>query len=344
MNNMEKEIFIMPDGTKIKEFTLRNKHGIIIKILNFGGIITSLMIPDKNGITDDIVLGYDHFEPYIMNPPYFGSIIGRVANRICNSSFTIDGETFNINSSFKGYALHGGIEGFDKKVWESKLYKIDGEQGVELNYFSPDGEEGFPGNLNVRVIYRLNDNNEFFTEYFATTDKATHVNLTNHSYFNFSGKNTIHDHELLILSDRIIETDNNYLPTGKYINIKGSPFDFIKMHAIGDRIDETDVGYDHTYVFNKPDNELSPAAKIYDPNSERVMEVFTTYPSMQLYTANYIEDIKGKDGKTYKNHEALCLETQMLPDAANHSEFPTSLLSPDDFYSHVTVLRFGIAK
>jgi aldose 1-epimerase len=341
---MEKDIHTLSTGETVKEITLKNKNGIIIKILNYGGIIKNLYIPDRNGNLGDIVLGFDNFEPYIENPPYFSAIIGRVANRISNGKFIIDGKEYKINTPFKDYSLHGGIKGFDKKIWKVETYKIDGEEGVELNYLSPDGEEGFPGNLKTRVIYRLNDNNEFITEYFAETDKATHVNLTNHAYFNLSGKENIYDHELLIKADKITETDERILPTGKFVNIKSTPYDFTKMHAIGKMIDKTENGYDDCYVFDKPDNEMAPVAKVYDPNSERIMEVYTTYPSLQLYTGNFLNNIKGKKGKQYANHSALCLETQLLPDAANRPEFPTTLLKPGDIYSHATVLRFGVAN
>ncbi len=339
---MEKEIYVMPDGKKVKEFTLKNKNGIEVTVLNYGGIIKNLIVPDKNGVKKDMVSGFDDFESYLENPPYFGAVIGRVANRISGAKFTIDGKTYKINTKFDKFALHGGIEGFDKKVWDAEPYAIDGEQGVELNYLSPDGEEGFPGNLKTRVIYRLTDYNELIIEYFAETDKPTHVNLTNHSYFNFSEKEKIYDHQLLINAGKIIETDENILPTGKYLDIKGTPFDFTTMHAIGDRIKETGVGYDHCYVFDKPDNEMSFAAKVVEPGSGRMMEVYTTYPSVQLYTGNYLENIKGKGGKEYPNHGAFCLETQLLPDAANRPEFPSTLLTPGDIYSHTTVFRFGI--
>ncbi len=341
---MEKEIYTMPDGRSIKEYTLTNNKGITVKILNYGAIITSMITPDKNGNLKDIVLGFDNIEPYLENPPYFGAIIGRVANRISGCTFKIGTEQYTLNSKFDNFTLHGGVTGFDKKLWDAVPYKIEGEQGVELSYLSPDGEEGFPGNLQVRIIYRLNDKNEFYTEYFATTDAPTHVNLTNHAYFNFSGKEDIYDHRLLILADKITETDDNILPTGGYINIDNTPFDFKKMHAIGDSINETEVGYDHCFVFDKPENDLAPAAKVYDPDSGRIVEFFTTYPSLQFYTANYLKGIKGKDGRIYQNHEAFCLETQNLPDACNRPEFPSTLLNPDDIYSHLTVLRFGVAE
>ena len=341
---MEKEVFIMPNGEKIKEFTLRNNKGVVAKILNLGGIITSLQVPDKTGKIDDIVLGYDSIEPYLENPAYFGAIIGRVTNRISGCGFDINGKHYNINSKFDNYVLHGGINGFNKKIWNAEPFVLDSEQGVELTYKSVDGEEGFPGNLSVRVIYRLNDDNEFYTEYFATTDKATHVNLTNHSYFNFSGEETIYNHRALILADKVTETDDNILPTGNYLNIDGTPLDFKNMHPIGDNINKTEVGYDHCYVFDKADNELTPMAKVYDPKSERVMEVFSTYPSLQFYTGNYLEGITGKNNRAYQKHGAFCLETQNLPDAANRPEFPSTLLEPGDIYSHVTILRFGVAK
>jgi len=341
---MEKTKYTLSDGTAIKEITLQNSKGVTVKILNLGGIITSIITPDNDGVPGDILLGYDTMEPYLKNPAYFNAIIGRVTNRISQAGFSIDGKEHKISSKFEHYALHGGITGFNKKIWNAKPYKVDGEQGVELNYISPDGEEGFPGNLTVRVIYRLTEKNELITEHFATTDKPTHINLTNHAYFNLSGKEQVLDHRVLILSNNILETDENILPTGQYIPVENTIFDFRKMHAIGDSISQTKVGYDHCYIFDKPADELAPAAKVYDPNSNRVLEVFTTCPTLQFYTGNYLKGIIGKNEKRYKNHGAFCLETQLFPDAANRPEFPSTLLTPDDFYSQVTIWRFGIAK
>ncbi len=343
-NKMEKQVLTLPDGTTIKEFTLQNNRGVVIKILNLGGIITSIVTPDKEGIPGDIVLGYDTTEPYLENPAYFGAVIGRVTNRLSKAGFIIDNKKYKISSKFKNYALHGGINGFDKKVWDASPYKTTDEQGVELTCVSVDGEEGFPGNLKVRVIYRLTDENELITEYFATTDKPTHVNLTNHAYFNLSGKAQVLDQRVLILSDKILATDQNILPDGEYLPVANTAFDFRKMHAIGDRINETEVGYDHCYVFDKPANEMAPVAKAYDPNSGRVMEIYTTYPTLQFYTGNYLDGITGKNQQAYRNHGAFCMETQLFPDAANRPEFPTTLLLPGDFYSHVTVIRFGVAE
>ena len=341
---MEKEVYTMPDGKKVKEFTLKNKNGIEVTILNWGGIIKNLLVPDKNGNLKDIVLGFDDFESYLENPPYFGAVIGRVANRISGAKFTIDGKEYKINTKFEHYALHGGNTGFDKKVWDSEPYSIDGEQGVELSYLSPDGEEGFPGNLKTRVIYRLTDNNELIIEYFAETDKPTHVNFTNHSYFNMGDDKKVYGHKLWIPAEKIIESDENIIPTGKYIDVKGTPFDFTELHAIGDKINEIEVGYDHCYVFDKPDNEMAPAAKVTEPLSGRTMEVYTTCPSVQLYTGNYLDNIKGKGGEEYPNHGAFCIETQLLPDAANRPEFPSTLLVPGDIYSHTTVFKFGVEE
>ncbi len=339
---MEREIYTLSDGQKVKEIILENKNGIKVTILNYGGIIKNLWVPDRNGKLKDIVLGFDDFEPYLENPPYFGAIIGRVANRISGAKFVIDGKEYKINTKFENYALHGGIIGFDKKIWDAKPYVIDGEQGVELNYLSPDGEEGFPGNLKTRVIYRLTDYNELIIEYFAETDKPTHVNLTNHSYFNMSDDDKVYGHRLWIPAEKVTETDENIIPTGKFVTVKGTPLDFTEMHAIGDRIHEIKVGYDHCYVFDKPDNEMAPAAKVVEPESGRTMEVYTTCPSVQLYTGNYLDNIEGKGGKKYPNHGAFCLETQLLPDAANRPEFPSTLLLPDDIYSHTTVFKFGL--
>ncbi len=341
---MEKKLLTLSDGKVVNEYTLQNNRGITIKLLNLGGIITSIVTPDKDGIPGDIVLGYETIEPYLENPAYFGAIIGRVTNRISRAGFKIDGTEYKIPTPFEKYALHGGIKGFDKKVWNAKPYKTSDEQGVELTCLSHDGEEGFPGNLEVRVIYRLTSENEFITEYFATTDKPTHVNLTNHAYFNLSGKEKVLDQRVLILSDKILATDQNILPTGQYVSVENSAFDFRKMHAIGDHIGDTEVGYDHCYVFDKPANEMAPVAKAYDPNSGRVMEVYTTYPTLQFYTGNYLKGITGKKQQSYQNHGAFCMETQLYPDAANRPEFPSTLLLPGDFYSHVTVMRFGVTE
>ncbi|RLD85393.1 MAG: galactose-1-epimerase [Bacteroidetes bacterium] len=341
---MEKELLTLSDGAVINEYTLQNNRGVTIKLLNRGGIITSIVTPDKDGIPGDIVLGYDTIEPYLENPAYFGAIIGRVTNRISGATFKIDGTEYKIPSPFEKYALHGGITGFDKKVWDAKPYKTSDEQGVELTCLSVDGEEGFPGNLEARVIYRLTNENEFITEYFATTDKPTHVNLTNHAYFNLSGKEHVLDQRVLILADKMLATDENILPTGEYLPVANTAFDFRKMQAIGDRINETEVGYDHCYVFDKPANEMAPVAKTYDPNSGRVMEVYTTYPTLQFYTGNYLKGITGKKQQSYQNHGAFCMETQLYPDAANRPEFPSTLLTPENFYSHSTILRFGVAE
>jgi len=341
---MEKQVLTRADGTAIKEFTLQNDRGIIIRILNLGGIITSIITPDKNGVQGDIVLGYDTTEPYLENPAYFGAIIGRVTNRISHAAFKIDDKEYKITSRYNNYTLHGGIKGFDKKVWDAKPYKTSDEQGVELTCLSVDGEEGFPGNLEARVIYRLTNENEFITEYFATTDKPTHVNLTNHAYFNLSGEEKVLDQRVLILSDKILAIDQNILPTGQYVSVENTAFDFRKMHAIGDHIGDTEVGYDHCYVFDKPANEMAPVAKVHDPHSGRVMEIYSTYPTLQFYTGNYLDGITGKNRQSYRNHGAFCMETQLYPDAANRPEFPSTLLLPGDFYSHVTVMRFGVAE
>ncbi len=341
---MEKTVLTLNSGQTIKEYTLKNSRGVTITILNLGGIITSINTPDKNGVTHDILLGYDTPELYLENPAYFNAIIGRVTNRISNAEFKIGDKWYRISSHYDTYALHGGISGFNKKIWDVKPYKTDDEQGVELNYLSSDGEEGFPGNLKTRIVYRLTEENEFITEYFATTDRPTHVNLTNHAYFNLSGSAHILNHRVLIVADKILETNENILPTGKLLPVANTAFDFRKMHAIGDYISQTEVGYDHCYVFDKPDGEMAPAAKVYDPDSGRVMEVFTTCPTLQFYTGNYLEGITGKNNKPYKNHGAFCLETQLYPDAANRPDFPSTLLLPTDFYSQATIFRFGVGE
>ena len=330
-------------------FTLSNDNGMHVKITNYGGIITGIFIPDKNGKTENIVLGFDRLEDYlteqyINDGPYFGAIIGRVANRIAGARFTIDGVEYRIPSKFDLYSLHGGIEGFDKKLWEAETKKSRQGVSLVLNYLSSDMEEGFPGNLSVTVTYTLNNKNELIIDYSARTDKKTHINLTNHSYFNLTGgRDNVLDHELIIYADRYTETDDVFIPTGKLLPVTGTPLDFRRKHRIGERIHRQikGKGYDHNYVLNNDSGRLGKAAKLTEAKSGRKLEVLTTEPGMQLYTGNYLDGTFGNRGIVFSKRMGVSFETQHFPDSPNHPEFPSTLLNPGETFGSETIFRFS---
>jgi aldose 1-epimerase len=325
-------------------FTLENENGVKMKITNYGGTIISLEVPDKNGSIADVVLGMPDWEGWIENPYYFNCIVGRTCNRIGGARFTIDGVKYKVSANHGEISLHGGFKGFHQKLWGAKPFKAIDKTGVELTYFSEDGEEGFPGNLSVKAIYVLNNKNEISLEFLANTDKATPVNLTNHGYFNLGGEGSgkIYSHELMICADNITVTDSNSIPTGEFSPVAGTPFDFTKPHQIGERIDELFKGYDDNFALRNQTGELALAASVFEPLSGRILEVFTTEPGVQLYTANWFDgSMKGKCGKLHTNHTAFCLETQHYPDSMNHPEFPDVILRPGkEFYSK-TVWKFS---
>ncbi|MBK7106926.1 MAG: galactose mutarotase [Ignavibacteriae bacterium] len=330
-------------------FTLTNKNGTKIKISNYGGIIQSLFTQNKNGKFEDIVLGYDNLESYLDKTPYFGCICGRYSNRINKSSFIIDGTKYNLSANEGDNHLHGGFIGFDKVVWNAKEIQNENEVGVELNYLSGDGEEGFPGNLNATVKYFFTNENELIIEYSATTDKSTHVCLTNHTYFNLSGNlnNSILDHQLWIDADKYIPIDNLAIPSGEINSVIETPFDFTKSTKIGKRIDEHNTqlingfGYDHCFAFKNFDGNLKPQANLFEENSGRFIEMFTTEPAVQLYTGNHLdESFIGKNGIAYKKRTGVCLETEHFPDSPNNLNFPSTLLKPGEVYSSKTVYKF----
>jgi aldose 1-epimerase len=339
------------DGRSVDLYTLTNKSGMEVAITNFGGIVVALKVPDRNGKLDDVVLGYDNLDGYTSNTAYFGAIIGRYGNRIAHGEFALDGVTYHLPQNDGDNTLHGGKVGFNKRVWTAK--DVSGSQGpaLELTYLSKDGEEGFPGNLNVRVVYTLTDKNELRIEYFATTDKPTVVNLTNHSYFNLAGQGNgdILGHEVALHADRFTPVDQALIPTGELRAVKGTPFDFTKPTAIGARINQDDQqlkvgrGYDHNWVLNGGGRGgLSLAAEAYDPKSGRVLDVLTTEPGIQFYTGNFLDGtIHGKGGKVYNLRYGFCLETQHFPDSPNHPSFPPTLLKPGQEYKSTTVFRFS---
>jgi aldose 1-epimerase len=337
------------DGTPVEVFTLSNSNGITAKVITLGATLTELHVPDKNGKTVDVVTGFDNVAGYQSEDNgYFGCTTGRVANRIAKGKFTVDGKEYQVAVNNGKNHLHGGTRrSLSKVVWKGE--KVKGEQGagVRFTYSSPDGEEGFPGKLDVAVTYSLNDKNELRIDYSATTDKATPINLTNHTYFNLSGAgaDTIFDHELMIAADSYTPTDEGLIPTGKIEPVAGTPLDFRKPTKIGARIDQLlntqYLGYDHNFVLRKREKEPTLAAKLRDPASGRVMTVLTTEPGVQIYSGNFLKGQKGKGGKAYKQRSTLCLETQHFPDSVNHPEFPSTILKPGETYRHVTVFAFS---
>jgi aldose 1-epimerase len=336
-------------GQPVDIFTLRNANGIEIKATNYGGIITSIVVPDRNGRPGDIVLGFDDLQAYVKDSPYFGAIVGRYGNRIAKGHFTLDGHTYTLAVNNGPNHLHGGLKGFDKVIWHAE--PLAGSTGLVLSRRSPDGEEGYPGNLDVRVTYRLTDDNRLVIDYHATTDKATPVNLTQHSYFNLAGEGDVLGHELTIDADRYTPVDANLIPTGELAPVEGTPFDFRKSTAIGARIDTPNPqlknagGYDHNWVLNRKGTGLQLAARVVEPKTGRTLEVSTTQPGLQFYSGNFLDGtLKSKDGRVYVKHAGLCLETQHFPDSPNHPDFPSTILRPGEQYDTQTVFRFGVQK
>jgi aldose 1-epimerase len=341
-----------PDGVEVFLYTLKNASGMQVKITNFGGRITALEAPDRNKKFDDVVLGFDTVERYTAGPAagaYFGAIIGRYGNRLAHGTFTLDGHTYNIPTNEGANMLHGGVSGFDKKVWEVKETSSHGEPALELHYLSPDGQEGFPGNFNVTVRYSLDNRNGLHIDYTATTDKPTVLNLTNHSYFNLegAGSQTVLNERLAIDADRFTPVDATLIPTGAIESVAGTPLDFRKATEIGSRINDRNEqlklgkGYDFNFVLNHPGDLSKVAVKVEDPKSGRVMEVFTTQPGVQFYTGNFLNGTVRGIGGVYGHRSALCLETQHFPDSPHHSNFPSTVLRPGKTFRSTTIYRFS---
>jgi len=341
--NIDKQLFgTLPGGGEVYRYTLKNNNGMEAEIITFGAIITSLKVPDRKGEPGDVVLGFDNLGEYLGGHPYFGAMVGRVCNRIGNARFELNGELFRLTANEGSNQLHGGIHGFDKKLWNASAQRSPDQVALILDYKSPDGEEGYPGTLLTEVEYSLNDNNELGITCRAKTDKPTHVNLTNHTYFNLNKcAGSVYDHELFIDSEQITELDSESIPTGRILHVENTPYDFRLPERIGKRIGEIEPGYDINYVLDYKDHDLKRVAAVYDPLSGRTMEVLTTLPGIQLYTSNHIDSITGKEGLIYKKHCALCLETQFFPDSPNRPEFPSTVLLPGEEYSAVTVYRFS---
>jgi len=336
-------------GQAVDLYTLTNGKGMTVKITNYGGIVTSLTAPDKNGKFNDVVLGFAALEKYLAGHPYFGAIVGRYGNRIAKGKFTLNGVEYKLAVNNGENHLHGGIKGFDKAVWQAEEIKKENEVGLRLRYLSKDGEEGYPGNLSAVVTYTLTGYNELKIQYEAETDKPTPVNLTHHSYFNLEGADSIGSggsggilgHLLTIHADRFTPVDQGLIPTGQLKNVKDTPMDFITPRAIGARISLVEGGYDHNYVLNNWDGSLRLAARVSEPVSGRVMEVWTTEPGLQFYSGNFLDgSITGKSGKKYEKHYGFCLETQHFPDSPNKADFPSTILVPGKKYTHSTIYRF----
>jgi aldose 1-epimerase len=331
----------LPDGTAVDLYALANANGLIAKVTNYGAIITELHVPDRRGEFRDVVLGFDNLPQYLKKHPYFGATVGRFANRIAKGRFTLDGQTYTLATNNGPNHLHGGLKGFDKVVWQAEPQT---SAAVKFTYTSPDGEEGYPGTLAVAVTMTLTDANELRLDYTATTDKATPVNLTNHSYFNLAGQGDVLSHELMLAADHYTPVDSALIPTGEIKPVKGTPMDFTRPQPIGARFAQLHtqpVGYDHNYVLNAGGKALALAARVYEPGSGRIMEVQTTQPGVQLYTANFLDgSLTGKRGVVYRQYSAFCLETQHFPDSVNQPKFPSVILRPGQTYHHTTIYKF----
>ncbi len=322
-----------------------------MKISNYGGIVTAFKVADRTGQMGDVVLGYDQLAGYIASTPYFGALVGRYANRIAKGKFTLDGKEYTLATNNGPNALHGGIKGFDKVVWTPKILATPEGAALELTYLSKDGEEGYPGNLSVRAVYTLLDDNGLRLEYTATTDKPTIINLSQHSYFNLAGKGDVLQHEVSIKADKFTPVDETLIPTGELRPVEGTPFDFRKPRAIGARINDKDEqlkfgnGYDHNWVLSKPAGRLEVIATAYEPTSGRQLEVLSTEPGLQFYTGNFLDGkITGKGGWVYQFRNGLCMEPQHFPDSPNHAEFPSTVLRPGGEYHNTIIYRVSVRK
>jgi aldose 1-epimerase len=336
------------DGTSVEIYTLRNVRGCEARIMTYGGIVVSLKVPDKNGNFGDVVLGYDNFDDYVKNSPFFGALVGRYGNRIAKGKFTLAGKEYTLAVNSGANNLHGGPVGFDKRVWKATaLLTADGPV-LKLNYLSQDGDQGFPGNLNVTATYTLTADNGLLLTYTATTDKPTLCNLTQHSYFNLAGKGDVLNYLVYINADKFTPVDKALIPTGELKPVEGTPFDFRKPTAIGARINADNEqikfgnGYDHNWVINKPPGKLGLVARVTDPTSGRVMEVLSTEPGVQFYTGNFLDGYTGKGGWVYKNRSGLCFEPQHYPDSPNHPQFPSAELKPGQTYQNTIIYRFSV--
>jgi aldose 1-epimerase len=335
------------DGTGVDLYVLTNTQGMKAKVMTYGAILTELDVPDKNGKLGDVVLGFSNLKGYLEGHPYFGATVGRVANRIAKGKFTLNGREYKLAVNNGPNALHGGKKGFDKVVWKAAPVETEDGVAVKFTYRSPDGEEGYPGNLTATVTYTLTNDNSLRLTYTAKTDKATPVNLSNHSYFNLAGPGSgdILKHEMMLKADKYTPVDDTLIPTGEIKAVKGTPLDFTSPATIGARIDKLKGeprGYDHNFVLNMKGNRLTLAARVREPKTGRVMEMYTTEPGVQFYTGNFLDGKqKGKGGVVYKKHQGFCLEAQHFPDSVHHANFPSVILEPGKTYKQTTVYKFS---
>ena len=355
--SVERDAFgVAPEGDSVDLYTLVNENGMSMRVMTYGGVIQSLEVPDRDGNLEDAVLGFDSLEGYTRDAyreanPYFGALIGRYGNRIDEGQFSIDGETYTLETNNGPNHLHGGTEGFDQVVWDAEPFERGDSTGVVLTHTSPDGHGGYPGRLDVEVTYTLTAENELAIDYQASTSKATPVNLTQHSYFNLDGQadGSILDHELMINAETFTPTDSTLIPTGTFRSVADTPFDFREPTPIGARIDqdhrqlEIAGGYDHNFVLARQDRDsLHLAARVYDPDTGRQMDVLTTEPGLQFYSGNFLDgSLTGKGGASYSRRSGLALETQHFPNSPNEPDFPSTILRPDETYSSRTVYRFS---
>lgn len=340
----------LEDGTQIDLYTLTNSQGLIAKITNYGGVMTELHVPDREGKLDDILLGYDNLASYLEKPSYFNALIGRYGNRIGGAQFELAGKTYTLARNNGRNTLHGGSRGYNRVAWNAEILK--GKNAIELTYLSPDGEEGYPGNLNVTVVYELNDHNELSISYTATTDQPTVVNLTQHNFYNLAGQGqgNILNHELTLYAHSFTPVGEGLIPTGAISPVAGTPMDFTRARPVGSRIETDDAqiklagGYDHNWVLDQDSpGEMTLAARLYEPTSGREMEVWTTEPGIQFYSGNFFNgNTTGKNGAVYHFRYALCLETQHFPDSPNQPQFPSTRLDPGDVYQSKTIYRFDV--
>lgn len=339
-----------PEGEEVLLYTLTNRHGLKAEVITFGGILVSLTAPDREGKMADIILGYDKLEDYLKNPPFFGAIIGRFANRLEGAHFTLNDTHYQLNRNEGNNQLHGGIKGFDKRVWDSRILSDSEGERLELSRFSPDGEEEYPGNLEVRVVYSLTDDNALEIKYYAVSDKDTIINLTNHAYFNLAGYDSgkILNHELKIHADFYTPVSPECIPTGEILSVKNTPFDFTEFKPIGDGLTnhsenvqmKNGTGYDHNFVLKVSGDKPEEIAQVYDPRSGRLLKVLTTKPGVQFYSGNHLKSAgEGKGGKVYDKWDGLCLETQYFPNSMEHRHFPTPVLKAGQTYHHTTIYQ-----
>ncbi|MBM3879984.1 MAG: galactose mutarotase [Verrucomicrobia bacterium] len=336
----------LPEGTLIEQYTLTNAKGVTAKIITYGALLTELHVPDRAGQLGDIVLGFDNLESYLAGHPYFGATIGRVGNRIAKGQFTLDGKTYTLAQNNGPNHLHGGLKGFDKVVWQARPVRAKNGVAVRFTYTSRDGEEGYPGKLTATVVYTLTNDNELRLDYTAKTDKATPVNLTNHSYWNLAGAGDILGHELMLNADRYTPVDDTLIPTGEIAPVQNTPMDFTRPKPIGrdlKQLANDPQGYDHNFVLSRGDKQMNLCAVVHEARSGRVLEIFTQEPGVQFYSGNFLDGtLTGKGGQVYRKHYGFCLETQHFPDSVNHPNFPSTILRPGRTYKTSTIHRFSV--